>query len=88
MEEITAFYHYGIKPSLDANAFQEKGHGTSLDIYKDTHTSIKLIMGVVPIKSGFTGVQDIIKKDDSTITIFGKGGETLDVPCHVDFLAE
>ena len=88
MEEITAFYHYGIKPSLDVNFFQEKGYGSYLEIDKDKPTSIKLIMGVVPIDNGFQGVKDIIKKDASTITVLGKGGQAIDVPCNVDFLLE
>ncbi len=88
LEEVTAFYHYGIKPSLEPNFFQEKGYKSYLEIEKTRPTSIKLIMGVVPIPQGFKGVKDIIKKDASTLTILGRGGETIDVPCNVDFLYE
>lgn len=88
MEEITAFYHYGITPSIEPNFFQEKGYPSYLDIENTGTTPIKLIMGLVPISKKFKGVSDIIRKDASTVTVLGRGGETIDVPCNVDFLYE
>jgi hypothetical protein len=49
-------------------------------------TEIKLIMGVVSVEKGFEGVRDIVKKNESAVTILGKRGEEIDVPCRVDFL--
>jgi hypothetical protein len=43
-------------------------------------------MGLVPINTNFTGVSDVVKKDSSTVTIMGRGGDKIDVPCRVDFL--
>jgi len=84
IEEITAYYHYGIKPSIDNNEFQKRGFKSYLDI--DENCEIRIIMGVVPIDSDFKGVEDIVKKNQDTITIKGKNGEAIDVPCFVDFL--
>ena len=47
---------------------------------------VALIMGLVPIEPGFRGVEDIVRKDAATVTIRGRGGERIDVPCRVDFL--
>jgi len=86
LEEITGFYHYGIKKSVDDNILQKKGFKTYLDINSNESFEVKFIMGLVPIERDFKGVQDIVRKDSSTITIIGKGKEKIDVPCKVDFL--
>jgi hypothetical protein len=44
-------------------------------------------MGLVPIGKKFRGVADIRKRDGQTVTIMGAGGELIDVPCRVAFLA-
>ena len=84
IEEITAYYHYGIKPSLEKNEFQSKGYKSYLDI--DDSKEIKIIMGLIPIDKGFKGVKDITRKNKNAITIKGKNGESIDVPCDIDFL--
>ena len=86
MEEITAFFHYGLKASVEANFFQEKGFKSCLQMDGNNSTEIKLIMGVVSVEKGFEGVRDIVKKNESAVTILGKRGEEIDVPCRVDFL--
>jgi hypothetical protein len=50
-------------------------------------SSYRLIMGLVPIGKKFTGVADVKKTDEQTVTILGRGGERIDVPCRVDILA-
>ena len=84
IEEITAYYHYGIRQSIEKNHLQELGVNTYLDINEDT--KIKLIIGLIPIKEDFKGVKDIQEKDENTITIMGKNGEVIDVPCDITFL--
>jgi hypothetical protein len=85
-EEITSFFHYGIEASVGKNKFQERGHQTCCTIDGKHPFEVRLIMGLVPINTNFTGVSDVVKKDDSTVTILGRGGEKIDVPCRVDFL--
>ena len=87
LEEITGFYHYGIKPSLSENFFMGKGYKTYIEFTADRPTDVNLIMGIVPVGKDFKGVRDIVKKDSSTVTIIGKGNEKIDVPCRLDFLA-
>jgi len=86
IEEMTGYFHYGRKKSVEKNPLNERGFTTYLEI-KDC-MEINLINGIIPIKKNFKGVKDIVKKNSSCITIIGKGGEHIDVPCHVDFLKQ
>jgi hypothetical protein len=87
-EETTGYFFAGIKTSVEANPLQQKGFRTFLDFSAAKPTDIRLIMGVAPIGSDFRGVADIVRKDGSTITIRGRGGEKIDLACRADFLAE
>lgn len=88
LEEITGFYHYGIKASTGKNFFKDKGYKSSIAFTESSRFDIKLIMGAVPVSKNYKGVKDIIRKDNAAITILGRGGEHTDVPCRVDFLAD
>lgn len=88
VEEVTAFFHYGIKPSVESNFLQEKGYKTYKEFKKESTTDIKLIIGLIPIDKSFKGVKSIHPKDDSTITIIGKGDEVIDVPCKSNFVID
>jgi len=86
-EEVTGYFFAGIRKAVEANHLQQKGYRTFLDFSAAEPTDIRLIMGVTPIGQDFSGVTDIVRKDASTITILGRGGERIDVTCRVDFLA-
>ena len=86
MEEIAGFFHYGIKESVEPNFLQEKGFKSFVEFEKARATSIKVIVGVVPIAGDFTGVRNIIPGAGGEITILGKGGESISVSCDLDFL--
>ena len=86
-EEITGYFFNGMKSSVEANPLSARGYPTCLEFSAASPRRISLIMGVVPIPSGFTGVRDIVRKDGATITIHGRNGEKFDVSCKVDFLA-
>lgn len=86
VEEVTSFFHYGVKESLEKNLFTERGFKTFVELRANTPAHFKLIMGLVPIDKDFKGVADIRKKDDRYITIVGRDGQKIDVPCRVDFL--
>ena len=86
LEEITAFFHYGIRNSVENNFLQDKGYKTYLDLKNDNKYEFKIIMGLIPINSNFKGVKEIIKKNSNVITILGKNNEVIDVNCNIDFL--
>ncbi len=88
MEETSSFFHYGIKASLEDNFFYENGYRSYCEINGESPFEVKLVMGLIGIEKDFKGVQDIIRKNDSSITIIGRGKEKIDVPCRVDFLYE
>lgn len=86
LEEISAFFHYGIKESIDNNFLQEYGSKTFIELQKDKSYEFKIIIGLVSIDKNFIGVENIIRKNDRYISIKGKNGKTTDVPCRVDFV--
>jgi hypothetical protein len=86
IEEITAFFYHGRAKSVANNKLSEKGFKTFADIKKDNPFDVKVIVGVVPIKSSFKGVESIERKDSAAITIVGRNNERIDVSCQVDFL--
>ena len=88
VEEITGNFFYGIIPSIEKNPILDRGYKTYGEFDAQRPTSVKLISGVVAVDKGFRGVKDIVRKSASEITILGKGGEKLDVPCHADFLVD
>ncbi len=86
MEEIAGFFHYGMKESVEPNFLQEGGFKSFVEFKKARPSSIKVIMGVVPIENDFTGVRDIVKSGDGEITILGKNGRNMNISCNSDFL--
>ncbi len=87
-EEMTGYFWMGIKPSIEANQLSEKGYKTFVDFHKDIPKDFRLIMGTIPVAKSFQGVSDILRKDARTVTIVGRKGERIDVPCRVDELQE
>ena len=85
-EEITGYYWMGIQPSIAANHLRDRGYRTFVEFRADRPTDIRLVQGVVAIPRGFAGVKDIVQKDAGTVTIQGRGGEQIDVPCQVGWL--
>jgi hypothetical protein len=85
VEEITSNFHYGLQRSVKKNPLMERGSPTfaRLDGGK---ASFRLIVGLVAVDQGFIGVKEILKRDESAVTVLGRGGESFDVPCRVDFL--
>ena len=86
VEEVTGNFFYGRRQSVEANSLQDQGYTTCIDINDQSPFNVKLIMGLVPINKDFKGVTDVLRKNDSTVTIMGRGGEEIDVACKVDFL--
>jgi hypothetical protein len=86
LEEVTTYFAYGIKQSVETNPLQERGFETCLDFRRRGPTAIRLIAGCVDIPRDFKGVRDISRKDGNTVLIEGRSGEKIQVPCRSDFL--
>jgi hypothetical protein len=87
LEEITAYFAFGARQSAEPNPFSRRGWRTCLELRQDRPTEVRLIMGLAGVPAGFQGVRDITR-DAGAVLIHGLGGETLRVPCRLDFLAE
>jgi hypothetical protein len=88
LEEVTTYFAFGIKQSVEANPLQRLGFKTCLDFRGDVPTAVRLIAGCVAIPAGFKGVRDIRRTDSATVVIEGKAGEKIPVPCRTDFLRQ
>ena len=71
---------------MENNPLQEKGFKTYIDVEGKNSLDVNLIMGLVPVDRDFKGVKSIARKDSGSITISGRGGKSIDVPCETDFL--
>jgi len=87
VEEITGYFHYGRKESVEKNLLRERGFKTYVEMDGVSPFEVRMIYGVIQVGDDFKGVEDIVQKDDSNITILGRGGERIDVPCRISFLS-
>jgi hypothetical protein len=86
LEEITSFFHYGTKASNEPNSFSKQGIVTSLDLESGSPVEVPLISGIVPIGADYPGVKDIVKKDDTAVTVEDMEGRKMEVACRTGFL--
>jgi hypothetical protein len=86
VEEVTGNFFYGRRESIEKNPISAQGYPTVFDFDEKKPTEVKFVSGVVSIEKSFQGVRDIVRKNDKEITILGRGGEQIDVPCRLDFL--
>jgi hypothetical protein len=86
LEEVTSYFAYGIKQSVEPNPLAKRGFKTFIELSESKTQAVRVIMGCAPVPSGFSGVRQVSRKDGSTILIEGRGGEKLPVPCWLDFL--
>lgn len=85
LEEISAYYYYGITAVQEDDPLARQGYHT-FDTFNGFPREYRLIQGIVPIHSDFYGVSDIKKADKNHILICGKNGEELLVPCQAEFM--
>jgi hypothetical protein len=87
LEEITGFFHYGLKAGVETNLLQERGIPTAVDLHSERELSVKLIAGVAAAGEGFRrGVKNVVRKDDRTVRIISRDDEEIEVPCRLGFL--
>jgi hypothetical protein len=87
LEEVASYFAYGAKQSAEPNPLSKRGWKTCLELDRNRPTRVRLIMGLTAVPAGFSGVRDI-SSEAGAVLIHGLGGETLRVPCRVDFLAQ
>lgn len=76
VEEVTAYFHFGLADSAEANPLAAAGVPTTFPLRKDRVTTINYIMGVIALPSGFDRLKTLrlmpdglLAKSDSGVTV-------------------
>jgi hypothetical protein len=85
LEEVTSYFHSGLRESASPNALTERGCVTALELSLDKPTRVNLIMGVAEIPVGFDHVAEIFRRDGG-IGLRSRSGEVVWVGMDLRFL--
>ena len=85
VEDVTANFHYGLAESAGNNALRRRGVATTLPLERDRPTTIRYIMGVAAVPSGFDQVADI-RPTHGGIELLASNGLRSRVPIELGFL--
>ena len=85
VEDVTAWFHYGLAESAEPNPLSALGCPTYRALSASEPLSVRYVMGVAPIGKRFERVADIRFGNDA-ITLEGEAGESVKVPVDVKFL--
>jgi hypothetical protein len=85
IEDVTAWFHYGLAESAEANPMTALGYATNRELGVKEPLTVRYIMGLAPIGKRFERVADI-RLGDSFVTLEGEAGDVVKVPVDVKFL--
>ena len=85
VEDVTANFHYGLAESARSNPLRRRGVATTLPLERDRPTTIRYIMGVAAVPSGFDQVADI-RPTHGGIELLASNGLRSRVPLELGFL--
>jgi hypothetical protein len=85
IEDLTAFFHYGIGPSVTPNALAARGIRTHHVLDAGKPFMVRYIMGVAAVPKGFARVADLVAATDS-VTLVSETGQEVTTPVNVGFL--
>ncbi len=87
LEEVTSFFHVGLKESLAKNCLSVKGVPTALPLSPQKPTTVNYIMGCVPTPKGFDRVKSIrANRAGNSITITSENGKNVQTAVNIGFL--
>jgi len=85
LEEITGYFHLGLKESVSQNPISRAGYPTSVRLRPTKALTVNFIMGMAPIPKGFDHVARItLTKNEARLK--SKSGKTTSVPIDSSFL--
>ena len=87
VEDVTAYFHYGLAESVRSNPVNRRGFATSVLIPKNKPFTVNYIMAVAEIPRGFEKVQ-AIEAGDGHVTLISTGNHRVLVPMDTGFLGE
>ena len=85
MEDVTSYFHYGIKGSCEPNAISQAGFPTFATLSPKRPTAVNYIMAVTEIPRDFDRVKTIIPGAEG-VTLVSTGGACVSVPLDLPFL--
>ena len=85
IEDVNAYFHYGLAESASSNPFAAEGFSTAMDFKPDSTVRIPTIMGVAQVGHIAEHVESIQIQDEG-IEIQLRSGEVIPVSAELDFL--
>jgi len=85
VEDVTAWFHYGLAQSAEPNPLTTLGYKTHQVLTATEPFTVRYVMGVAPIGQRFGRVANIQFADDS-IVLEGEAGESVKVAVDLKFL--
>lgn len=85
IEEVTAYFHFGLAQSARANRLADRGIPTALHLRADTPLTIPYIMGVAELPEGFDWLRSIRLEADCLVAR-SRSGKTLHHPVNLNFI--
>jgi hypothetical protein len=85
IEDVTAYFHYGLAESAKPNSLSRRGIPTTLQLNPKRPTSVSYIMGVAEIPRGFDRVHTI-RPIDGGIELVAASGRRTNAKVALDFL--
>ncbi|MDR1611840.1 MAG: hypothetical protein LBT97_03540 [Planctomycetota bacterium] len=86
IEEVTAYFHFGIAASARPNPISKKGIATFRNFKADETFSVPYIMAATPVPAGFDHVKSIDPLDDNRVRLTSKSGKKAEAKVGWQFL--
>lgn len=87
IEDVTAYFHYGLAESASENPLTREGMATALELSPDKPVDVNYIMGVAAIPAGFDRVASIRPAEDrKSIILSSTANHEVQVPVDLDWL--
>ncbi|MCC8179523.1 MAG: hypothetical protein LIP23_01220 [Planctomycetes bacterium] len=87
IEEVTAYFHYGIDASVKANPVSKKGIPTYRNFIADETFSIPYVMAAAKIPARFDHVETIEPVKDDSVRLVSKSGKKVTVKVGWQFVS-
>jgi hypothetical protein len=85
LEDLTAFFHYGLDRSVAKNGLSQRGIKTFHTLSARKPFTVKYAMGVVAVPKGFDRVRELVTGDD-TVTLISDSGQQATTPVNLGWL--
>lgn len=86
VEDVTAYFHYGLAESCATNPISDQGYPTSIDLDPSIPLEVKTIMGVVAVGNNAEHVESV-ESSETGIRIQLRSGEAIETSVDLSFLA-